>query len=150
MRIGMRETRWRSNWMRMNSWKKSWNQEEWMEILCRQKSCKRCQSWWCMNVCPKKKSEGSGKKRVKNKPSSSLVEDTGEMIEWRSMSQEEMDQSWKKLAEKIEEEVLDRYKVGVWEDGTSPWRNTLHWAKAQRLFPSALLTLEMKWWAEYR
>ena len=33
-----------------------------------------------------------------------------EMIEWRSMSQEEMDEGWKKLAE-IEEEVLDKYKV---------------------------------------
>ena len=27
------------------------------------------------------------------------------------MSQEEMDQCWKKLAEKMEEEVLDKYKV---------------------------------------
>ena len=27
------------------------------------------------------------------------------------MNQEEMDQCWKKLAEKMEEEVLDKYKV---------------------------------------
>ena len=48
---------------------------------------------------------------MKNKPRDDMEEDTGEMIEWRSMSQEEMDQCWKMLAEKIEEEVLDKYKV---------------------------------------
>ena len=62
----------------------------------------------------KKKVKGSSTEEMKDKPSSSLEEDTGEMIEWRSMSQEEMDQCWKMLAEKIEEEVLDKYNV---EDG---------------------------------
>ena len=37
--------------------------------------------------------------------------DTGEMIEWRFMTQEEMEQCWKKLVEKMEEEVLHKYKV---------------------------------------
>ena len=48
---------------------------------------------------------------MKNKPSSSLVEDTEEMIGWRPMNQEEMDKYWKKLVGKIEEEVLDKYQV---------------------------------------
>ena len=48
---------------------------------------------------------------MKEKPSSSLEEDTEEMMEWRSMSQEELDPRWKKLAEKMEEEVWDKYKV---------------------------------------
>ena len=48
---------------------------------------------------------------MKVKPSSSWEEDTAEMIEWRSMSQKEMDQCWKELAGKMEEEVLNKYKV---------------------------------------
>ena len=48
----------------------------------------------------KKKIKGWSTEEMKEKPSSSLEEDIGEMIEWRSMSQEEVDQCWKKLAEK--------------------------------------------------
>ena len=33
------------------------------------------------------------------------------MLEWRSVCQKEMDQCWNNLAEKIEEDVLDKYKV---------------------------------------
>ena len=43
-----------------------------------------------------------------------------------------------------------RWAHNLWEDGVSPWGNTPRCGKAQRLFPSALLTLEMKCWAEYR
>ena len=35
-------------------------------------------------------------------------------MRWRSKNQEDIDEVWKKLAVKIEEEVLGRYKV---EDG---------------------------------
>ena len=45
---------------------------------------------------------------MQGKPSSSLAVDTEEMRQWRGMSQEEMDQCWKNLAE---EEVLDKHKV---------------------------------------
>ena len=48
------------------------------------------------------------------------------------------DSSWK---------IIEYWK---WDDGISPWGNTPHCAKAQRLFHSALLTLEMKCWAEFR
>ena len=48
---------------------------------------------------------------MKVKPGSLLEGDTEEIREWRHMSQEEMDQCWKKLAAKMEEEVLDKYKV---------------------------------------
>ena len=54
---------------------------------------------------------GWSTEEMKDKPSSSLEEDTGEMMEWRSMSQDEVDQCWKKLAGKMEEEVLDKYNV---------------------------------------
>ena len=43
---------------------------------------------------------------IKDKPNSLLQEDTEEMRKWRGVSQDE-----KELAEKIEEEVLDKYKV---------------------------------------
>ena len=48
---------------------------------------------------------------MKEKPSTSLEEDTEEMKKWRGMSQEEMDQFWRRLAEKMDEEVLDKCKV---------------------------------------
>ena len=59
----------------------------------------------------KKKVKGWSTGEMKDKPCSSWEEDTGEIIEWRSMSQEEMDQCWKRWTEKIEEEVSDKYKV---------------------------------------
>ena len=55
--------------------------------------------------------KGWSTEEMKEKPSSSLEEDTEEMKKWRGRSQEEMDQRWKGLAEKVEEEVLDKYKV---------------------------------------
>ena len=45
------------------------------------------------------------------KPNSLLEDDTEEMRKWRGLNQDEMDQCWKKLAERVEEEVLDKYKV---------------------------------------
>ena len=48
---------------------------------------------------------------MKEKSSGPLEEDTEEMEKWRRMRQEEMDQCWNRLAEKMEEEVLDKYKV---------------------------------------
>ena len=47
---------------------------------------------------------------MKGKPSSSL-EDTQEMRKRRGMSQDEINRCWKNLAEREEEEVLDKYKV---------------------------------------
>ena len=48
---------------------------------------------------------------MKDKANSLLEEDTEEMKTWRGLNQEEMDQCWKKVTERIEEEVLDKYKV---------------------------------------
>ena len=45
---------------------------------------------------------------------------------------------------------LEDFLSHLREDGKSPWGHTHHCAKAQRLFPSTLLTLEMKCRAEYR
>ena len=62
---------------------------------------------------------------MKNKPSNSWEEDTEEMIGLRSMSQEEMDQCWRKLAEKIDEEVLDQYQVDDSRRGAHRGRGSL-------------------------
>ena len=90
------------------------NGPEWKDVPCRQKSCRRYLSWWYM----------------RNKPSDVREEDTKEMIGWRSMSQEEMDQCWKKLAEKIEEEVLDKYKVEGTTEAEAPFWNGVVYEEA--------------------
>ena len=48
---------------------------------------------------------------MKDQANSHLLEDTEEMRTWRGLNQEEIDQCWKEWSEKIEEEVLDKYKV---------------------------------------
>ena len=48
---------------------------------------------------------------MQEEPNVAVEEDTEEMRKWRGLSQSEMDQCWRNLAERIEEEVLDKYKV---------------------------------------
>ena len=45
---------------------------------------------------------------MKERPNIAVEEDTEEMKKWRSLNQSEMDRCWKKLAEMMEEEVLDK------------------------------------------
>ena len=42
---GRKKVGWKNKGMRMKSWRRFWNEEEWMEVPCRQKSCKRYLSW---------------------------------------------------------------------------------------------------------
>ena len=88
-----RKTRWKYNEWRMRSWKGSWNEEGWqLEVM---------QTVPELKVRERMSTGEKVKCEMKDKPSGSIEEDTGEMIEWRSMSQEEMDQGWKKLAENL-------------------------------------------------
>ena len=48
---------------------------------------------------------------MKDKRRRSMEGDTEAMIKLRSTSQEDMDRCWKELAEKMEEEVLEKCKV---------------------------------------
>ena len=48
---------------------------------------------------------------MKERPNIAVEEDTEEMRNWRGLSQSEMDLCWKKLAERMEEEVLDKLEV---------------------------------------
>ena len=57
------------------------------------------------------KVRGWATEEMKNKSSSLLVEDTEEMIGWRAMSQLDVNECWTKIAGKIEEEVLAKYRV---------------------------------------
>ena len=48
---------------------------------------------------------------MKEKPNIAVVEDTEEMREWRGSSQSEMGLRWKTLAARLEDEVLEKYRV---------------------------------------
>ena len=54
---------------------------------------------------------GCSIEEMREKPNIAVEEDTEEMRTWRGLNQEEMDQRWKKLAERMEEEVLEKCKV---------------------------------------
>ena len=61
------------------------------------------------------------------------------------MSQEEMDQCWKKLAERMEEEVLDKYKVEDSERGVYRGRGfPLEWRRVRKS-----RKYRIKKWGEY-
>ena len=55
--------------------------------------------------------KGWSAEEMKDKRNSLLEEYTEEMRKWRGMNQEEMNQCWKKVTERTEEEVLDKCKV---------------------------------------
>ena len=59
----------------------------------------------------KKKVKGWSSEEMKGKPNSPTKEDTEEMKKWRGMKQGGIDQCWKVLAGRMEEEVLHKYKV---------------------------------------
>ena len=59
----------------------------------------------------KKKVKGWSTEEMKDKVNSRVGIDTEEMLKWRALSQKEMDQCWKNVVEKMEAEVLDRYKI---------------------------------------
>ena len=65
----------------------------------------------------KKKVPGWSIEEVKERPNIAVEEDTEEMKRWRSLNQSEMDLRRKKLAERMEEEVLDKYRVEESERG---------------------------------
>ena len=48
---------------------------------------------------------------IKEKPKFAVEQDTEEMKNWRELNQSDIDICWKKLAARMEEEVLDKYKV---------------------------------------
>ena len=70
---------------------------------------------------------------MKDQANSHLYEDTEEMRTWRGLNQEEIDQCWKELSEKIDEEVLDKYKVEDCEREAYRERGArLEWTRVRR------------------
>ena len=70
---------------------------------------------------------------MKERPNIAVEEDTEEMNRWRSLNQSEMDLCWKNLAERMEEEVLDKHKVEESKQGTFKGRgNLLEWRRVRR------------------
>ena len=55
--------------------------------------------------------DGLWKREMKERPNIALEIDTEGMRKWRGLSQSEMDQCLKNLAGRMEEKVMDKYKV---------------------------------------
>ena len=61
-----------------------------------------------------------------------VEEDTDEMKRWRSLNHSEMDLCWKNLAERVGEEVLDKYTVEECKKGAFKGRgNPLEWKRGR-------------------
>ena len=59
------------------------------------------------NTKAKKEVPGWSTEEMVERPSVAVEEDTEEMKSWRCLNQSEMDLCWKKLAERMEEEVME-------------------------------------------
>ena len=62
----------------------------------------------------KKKVPGWSMEEMREKPNIAVEVDTEEMKKWRSLNQSETELRWKNLAERMDEEVLNKNEV---EDG---------------------------------
>ena len=60
-------------------------------------------------------------------------EDAEEVKKWKGLSQSEIDQSWESLAERMEEEVLEKYKVEERNKNACRGRGApLEWRKVRK------------------
>ena len=79
------------------------------------------------------KVRGWSTEEMKHTSSSIVVEDTEETIGWRALSQLDVDECRKKIAEKVEEEVLNKYKVEDSKRGAYRGRGiSLEWRRVRR------------------
>ena len=93
------------------SWRRSWSEEGWKETHCSWKSCKRVSELVVHErmtkgkevKCTKeeKRVKGWSIEEMKDKVNSLVEIDTKEMIKWRGLSQEEINQCWKNFTEKL-------------------------------------------------
>ena len=96
MRTSKKRNRWKCNGLRMKRCKRSLNEEERKDVPCSLQMVPELVVHEQMSQGEKqevqKKVKGWSTEEMKNEPRDDRKEDTEEMIEWRSMSQEEMDQ----------------------------------------------------------
>ena len=70
---------------------------------------------------------------MKEKLSVAETEDAEQVKKWRGLSESEMDQSWTKLAERMEEDVLDKYNVEESNKEAFNGRSaSLEWRRARK------------------
>ena len=73
------------------------------------------------------------------------IEEMGEMVQWKSINQEEVHNLWKELCGKIQEEVLEKYKVEEFKRGACKGRGEpLEWRIIKREDRSLQLAAEPK------
>ena len=78
----------------------------------------------------KKRVPGWSTEEMKEKTNIDIVGDGEELRKWRCLNQSEMDLCWKNLAERMEEEVLDKYKVEDSREGAFRGRGaSLEWRR---------------------
>ena len=114
-----------------NQMEMQWAEDEKLEELLEQRRMERCslqaevtqktpelvvrarmsQSKGVKTAKEKKKVKGWSSQEETGKSNRSSKEDTEEMKNWRDMKYEEIDQCWRDLAGRMEEEVLHKYKV---------------------------------------
>ena len=81
----------------------------------------------------KKKVLGWSMEEMKEKLNIAVEEDTEEVKNGEALSQSEMDQSWKNLAERMEEKVLDKYTVEESKKGAFKGRGApLEWRRVRK------------------
>ena len=80
----------------------------------------------------KKKVPGWSIEEMKERPNIVVVEDTEEMQRWRRLDWSEMEPCWKNLAEKMEEDVLDKYKVEEIKKGLQRQRQPIGMEKSAK------------------
>ena len=82
------------------------------------------------------KEEGGGlvQKMLEEVTSRREFEDTEEMVQWRSINQEEVDNLWNEMSEKMEEEVEEKHRVEKAKKGAYKGRGEpLEWRIVTRI-----------------
>ena len=81
----------------------------------------------------RRKCHDSSIEDMKERPNIAVEEETEEMKRWRGLNQSEMDLCWKNLAERMEEEALDKFNVEESQKGAFKGRgNPLEWKRVRR------------------
>ena len=138
-----KENQMKLQWAEDQKLEKFWNEEGWKEPLCRRKSCKKTpelvvhermsRGEKVRGTREKKKAKGCSTEEMKDKTNSLREEDTEEMRTRRCLNQEEMDQCWKNVAERMEEEVLGKCSVENSSREAYRGRGTpLEWRRVRR------------------
>ena len=138
--VGEKRTRWQHSGMNSNNWRRSWRRRIGRTLFEAGGRAKGTGAGGAGTHVTRQRVEGSQREEstgwsieeTKEKPNTAVAEDTEEMRKWRGLSHSEMDQCWKNLAERIEEEVPDKYKV---EEGKREFRGRvtpLEWRRVRK------------------